>query len=56
MRTRPQVASALAAGAVALLCWQLPYKLGLVAAALAGILVGVWLERSASKPQHEEAI
>lgn len=56
MRTRPQVASALAAGAVALLCWQLPYKLGLVAAALAGILVGVALERSASKPQHEEAI
>ncbi|TLX59928.1 branched-chain amino acid ABC transporter permease [Stutzerimonas nosocomialis] len=47
MRTRPQVASAVVAGAVALLCWELPYKLGLVAAALAGIVVGVWLERRA---------
>lgn len=56
MRNRPQVASALAAGAVALLCWQLPYKLGLVAAALAGIVVGVWLERAAPKPLQEEIL
>ncbi len=47
MRTRPQVASALVAGAVALLTWELPYKLGLIAAAMAGIAVGVWLERRA---------
>jgi len=47
MRTRPQVASALVAGAVALLTWELPYKLGLIAAAMAGIVVGVWLERRA---------
>ncbi|MBE7373801.1 AzlC family ABC transporter permease [Pseudomonas lopnurensis] len=47
MRTRPQVASAVVAGAVALLTWELPYKLGLIAAALAGIVVGVWLERRA---------
>jgi len=47
MRTRPQVASALVAGAVALLTWDLPYKLGLLAAAMAGIVVGVWLERRA---------
>ncbi len=53
MRNRPQVASALAAAVVALLCWQLPYKLGLVAAALAGIVVGVWLERAAPKPLQE---
>ncbi|MGK9065047.1 AzlC family ABC transporter permease [Stutzerimonas chloritidismutans] len=45
MRTRPQVVSALVAAAVALMTWSLPYKLGLVAAALAGIVVGVWLER-----------
>jgi len=47
MRTRPQVASAAVAGVVALLTWALPYKLGLIAAALAGIVVGVWLERQA---------
>jgi predicted branched-subunit amino acid permease len=47
MRTRPQVASALVAGVVALLTWHLPYKLGLIAAAMAGIVVGVWLERRA---------
>lgn len=56
MRSRPQVASALAAGAVALLCWQLPYKLGLVAAALAGILVGVSLERAGPRPLQEEIL
>ena len=47
MRTRPQVASAVVAGGVALLTWELPYKLGLIAAALAGIVIGVWLERRA---------
>lgn len=56
MRSRPQLAAALAAGAVALLCWPLPYKLGLVAAALAGIVVGVWLERAAPQPLQEEIL
>ena len=32
------------AGAVALVCHALPYKLGLMAAACAGIVVGVVLE------------
>lgn len=54
MRTRPQVASALVAAVVALLTWELPYKLGLIAAALAGIVVGVWLERRAERPLQEE--
>lgn len=54
LRNRPQVAAALAAAAVALLCWQLPYKLGLLAAALAGILVGVWLERAGAQAPVEE--
>jgi 4-azaleucine resistance transporter AzlC len=49
MRTRPQVASALVAAVVALLTWELPYKLGLIAAALAGIIVGVWLEQRAER-------
>ncbi|GAB6389633.1 AzlC family ABC transporter permease [Stutzerimonas marianensis] len=54
MRTRPQVASAIVAAAVALLTWSLPYKLGLIASALAGILVGVWLERREERRLREE--
>ena len=45
LRNQPQIAAALVAGAVALLCHTWPYKLGLMAAALSGIAVGVWLER-----------
>ncbi|MFL9814981.1 AzlC family ABC transporter permease [Stutzerimonas sp. VN223-3] len=56
MRTRPQVASALVAGAVALLTWELPYKLGLIAAALAGIVVGVYLEQRAERQLNREAL
>ncbi|WP_313086405.1 AzlC family ABC transporter permease [Pseudomonas sp.] len=55
MRTRPQVASALVAAVVAVLTWSLPYKLGLIAAALAGIVVGVWLERRAERRLRGEA-
>ncbi|SDI87704.1 4-azaleucine resistance probable transporter AzlC [Pseudomonas flavescens] len=45
LHNRPQVAAALVAAVVALLCHELPYKLGLMAAAFAGIVVGVLLER-----------
>ncbi|MBO3277222.1 AzlC family ABC transporter permease [Pseudomonas schmalbachii] len=45
LRNRPQIAAALAAGATALLTYAWPYKLGLMAAAFAGITVGVLLER-----------
>lgn len=45
LRDRPAIASMLAAGATALLAYDLPYRLGLVAAALAGILTGMLLER-----------
>ena len=45
LRNQPQIAAALVAGAVALFCHAWPYKLGLMAAALSGIAVGVWLER-----------
>lgn len=41
----PVVAAALAAGGVSLLAFGLPYKLGLIAAAFAGIAVGIALER-----------
>jgi 4-azaleucine resistance transporter AzlC len=41
---RPKVAAALSAGVTALVAYGLPYKLGLIAAALVGILVGMWSE------------
>ncbi len=41
---RPMFAAAVSAGIVALLTFTLPYKLGLMLAALTGIVVGVWLE------------
>ena len=45
LRNQPQLAAALAAGAVALATFHWPYKLGLMAAAFSGIAVGVILER-----------
>jgi 4-azaleucine resistance transporter AzlC len=44
LKDRPAIAAALSAGAVALIAFSLPYKLGLILAALAGILVGTVLE------------
>ncbi|MGQ5524160.1 AzlC family ABC transporter permease [Chitinimonas sp. PSY-7] len=44
LKNRPMVAAALAAAVVALAARDLPYKLGLMLAALAGVLVGLWLE------------
>ena len=44
IQDRPALAAAAAAGVVAVLAYHLPYKLGLVAASLAGILVGLWSE------------
>jgi 4-azaleucine resistance transporter AzlC len=43
----PVVAAALTAGIVALLAYGLPYKLGLIVAAFAGIAMGTLLERRA---------
>lgn len=54
LRGSPQVAAALVAGAVALACHGLPYKLGLLAAAFSGILVGVLLERRLVDESHGE--
>jgi len=44
LKDRPAVASALTGGLTALLAMGLPYKLGLVLAALVGIGVGLWVE------------
>ncbi len=44
LKNRPLVMSALSAGLVALLAYDLPFKLGLILAALTGITVGTILE------------
>jgi 4-azaleucine resistance transporter AzlC len=54
LRNQPQIAAALVAAAVALLCHAWPYKLGLMAAALSGIAIGVALERRESPVAVEE--
>jgi 4-azaleucine resistance transporter AzlC len=45
LKDRPHIAAAVTAGIVAIITFGLPYKLGLIAAALSGILVGVLLEK-----------
>ena len=50
LKGRPYIAAALSAGVVALVAYSLPFKLGLILAALVGIVVGTYLEgRQASK-------
>jgi 4-azaleucine resistance transporter AzlC len=44
LKDRPIVAAAVSAGMVALLANSLPFKLGLILAALVGILIGTFLE------------
>ena len=44
LKDRPAIAAALSGGVVALVAFALPYKLGLILAALVGILVGTLLE------------
>ena len=45
LKDRASLASALVAGVASVMAFGMPYKLGLVAAAVVGILVGVWVER-----------
>ena len=45
LASRADLAAALSAGVVAVLAAGLPYRLGLMLAALTGIVVGVWVER-----------
>ena len=44
LKNRPAIAAALSAGVVALAAYSLPYRLGLILAALVGIAVGTLLE------------
>lgn len=48
IRTRPMVVSVLTSAAVSLLTWQVPYKLGLIAAALCGVAAGIAAEKISS--------
>jgi len=44
LKNRPMIAAAVSAGLVALLAYALPFKLGLILAALTGITVGTMME------------
>jgi len=46
LKNRPMIAAALSAGVVALVVYSLPYRLGLIVAALVGIAVGTLLEKN----------
>ena len=48
LKNRPAIVAALSAGIVALLAYSLPYRLGLILAALVGIVVGTLLENKKS--------
>jgi 4-azaleucine resistance transporter AzlC len=52
LKNRPAVAASLSAGLVALLAYSLPYKLGLILAALTGIVVGTVLEARAAQIEN----
>jgi len=44
LKNRPAIAASLSAGSVALAAYSLPYRLGIILAALVGIAVGTFLE------------
>lgn len=52
LHDRPHVGAAVAAGLTAVATHDFPYKLGLMAAALVGILVGLALERLGGAPRR----
>jgi 4-azaleucine resistance transporter AzlC len=54
LKGRPYIAAALSAGVVALVAYPLPFKLGLILAALVGILIGTFLEgRNGIRPKKD---
>jgi 4-azaleucine resistance transporter AzlC len=56
LRDRPMVLAAVVAGTVALLSRDLPYKLGLMSAAVAGVAAGMLAERYLSPSATQEAL
>jgi 4-azaleucine resistance transporter AzlC len=55
LRDRPHLAAAISAGVVAVLTAAWPYKLGLMAAALVGIVVGFTLESRGGRSERASA-
>ena len=55
LKDRAGLASAITAGVIAVLAIGWPYKLGLMTAALAGILVGVMIESLANRKERGQA-
>src|SRR5215207_5388925 len=53
LRDRPAIAAALSAGVVALVAFSLPYQLGLILAALVGIVIGTVLEGKKPSAVHQ---
>ncbi len=53
LRDRPSLAAALSAGVIGVAANRLPYKLGLVLAALVGIMVGMLLEKLQESKQRK---
>ena len=54
LRDRPSLAAALSAGVIAVLAADLPYKLGLMVAAIGGIAIGLWVEARQQPITHRE--
>jgi 4-azaleucine resistance transporter AzlC len=52
LRDRSSMAAALSAGVIAVLAADLPYKLGLMAAAIGGIAIGLWVEARQPSSAH----
>ena len=54
LRDRPSMAVALSAGVIAVLAADLPYKLGLMIAAIGGIAIGLWVEARQPSAHHRQ--
>ena len=54
LKNRPAIASALSAGVVALVAYSLPFRLGLILAAVVGIAVGTILENNKGDSHFHE--
>ena len=52
LKDRPSIAAAFSAGIVAVLAFGWPYKLGLILAALVGIIAGLWAETRVAGALH----
>jgi predicted branched-subunit amino acid permease len=55
LKNRPMIASALSAGVVALAANGLPFRLGLILAAITGIAIGTFLEQNKGDSHFREA-